>query len=452
MNRTYPTLLIVDDDAAQRSLLSSFLQGQGFSIASACSGEEALAMVESKAPAMLISDVRMPGISGLELLGRIHEKAQGLPVLLVTAYADVRDAVGAMRDGAVDYLEKPIDLDELLHCVCRTLGIPNGKSAAPSRQYTLPDGIVSQSANMNEVIRVVELVAPSETRVLITGESGTGKEVVADLIHLWSPRASGPFVKVNCAAIPETLLESELFGHEKGAFTGASRSRMGRFEEADNGVIFLDEISEMSPALQAKLLRVTQDGTFHHVGSNVERRTNARILAATNKNMEEEVKKGAFREDLFYRLNVIEIYVPPLRQRHADIPALAHLFASQFAEGKVRFSPVAMTALELYAWPGNVRELRNAMERAVLLSGSEVILPEHLPDRIRPPTSDIRSFGNTHDDDSRMENFERAIILHTLREHDYNRVKTAKALGISRRALTYKLRAYRDQGYAVDPE
>ncbi|GAF67262.1 unnamed protein product, partial [marine sediment metagenome] len=362
--------------------LQSFLSGQGLEIATASSGEEALSILVSQPIDMMITDVRMPGISGLEALRRAREKQPLLPVLLVTAYADIRDAVGAMRDGAVNYLEKPIDLDELLSSVRRAIG---GESAAAQEpildELKLPDNLVARSSPMRAVFRDAALVAPSETRILITGESGVGKEVVADRIHAWSPRAAGPLLKVNCAALPETLLESELFGHEKGAFTGAAGRRVGRFEEAGGGTILLDEIAEMSPALQAKLLQVTQDGTFQRVGSNEDRRSNARILASTNRNLEQEVEKGRFREDLFYRLNVMEIYVPPLRERQADILPLANLFAAQFISGRPRLSGTAAACLELYEWPGNVRELRNAMERAGLMARGDVIMPEHLPQR-----------------------------------------------------------------------
>ncbi len=444
-------LLIVDDDAAQRSLLTSFLKKQGFDVAAACSGEEALKWMEHDAPSMLISDVRMPGISGLDLLRCIRTDYPQLPVLLVTAYADVRDAVGAMRGGALDYLEKPIDLDELLAAVRDALGIIGDEPAVVDAPAALPEGVVARSEVMRDVVREIALVAPSDTRVLITGESGTGKEVAADLIHAWSPRAAGPFIKVNCAAIPETLLESELFGHERGAFTGATEQRIGRFEEADTGIILLDEIAEMSPALQAKLLRITQSGVFQRVGSNVERRSNARILAATNRDMDEAVAQGAFREDLFYRLNVIEIYLAPLRERVTDIPELAHQFAARFAKGKARFSPGAMAALEGYPWPGNIRELRNAMERAVLLARGGVILPEHLPARVLQNGCKNGAQTAPAENSERMEDVERDAILRALREHDYNRTETARALGISRRALTYKLRAYREQGYDVDP-
>jgi DNA-binding NtrC family response regulator len=296
----------------------------------------------------------------------------------------------------------------------------------------------------------VALVAPSDSRILITGESGVGKEVVTDLIHAWSPRASGPLIKVNCAALPETLLESELFGHEKGAFTGAVDRRVGRFEEATDGTILLDEVSEMSPGLQSKLLRITQDGTFQRVGSNEERKTNARILASTNRNLETEVQDGRFREDLFFRLNVIEIYVPPLRERPADVVPLANLFARQFSGGRPRFSPAVISCLEVYDWPGNVRELRNAMERANLMSRGEMILPEHLPKRVQKAGLDSDSTAGGVSSGNRMEEVERALILRTLRENDNNRTETARLLGISRRALIYKLRRYREQGYDVE--
>jgi DNA-binding NtrC family response regulator len=444
-------VLVVDDDPGQRSLLESFLGGQGFEITAAGSGEEALTVLDSAPFAMMISDVRMPGLSGLDLLRQTREKHSTLPVLLVTAYADIRDAVSAVRDGAVDYLEKPIDLDELLSSVRQAVGLVEPAQARIPDVLHLPDDVIAQSQLTREVFREAALVSPSETRVLITGESGVGKEVVADLIHAWSPRKSGPLVKVNCAAIPETLLESELFGHEKGAFTGASTHRIGRFEEASGGTILLDEVAEMSPALQAKFLRVTQDGTFQRVGSNAERRTDVRILAATNRNLEKEVEGGRFREDLFFRLNVIEVYVPPLRERTEDVLALANLFAARASGGNPRFSATAVSLLQTYAWPGNVRELQNAMERATLMARGEVILPEHLPKRIQgarlEPEQDAAQVQGT-----RMEEIERAAILQTLRENDFNRTETARVLGISRRALIYKLRRFAGQGYPVDPE
>lgn len=456
-----PRILIVDDDAGQRSLLDGFLHNQGFDTVAVASGEQALEILSREHIDMMISDVRMPGISGLETLRQARRKNAGLPVLLVTAYADIRDAVGAMRDGAVDYLAKPIDLDELLELVRKATGV-SGSGPAVFEQKRLPQGIIAESPAMQAVFREAALVAPSETRLLITGESGVGKEVVAEVIHSWSPRASGPLVKVNCAAIPETLLESELFGHEKGAFTGAVAQRIGRFELASNGTIFLDEIAEMSPHLQAKLLRVTQDGCFQRVGSNLELHTRARIIAATNRNLEEEVKKGRFREDLYYRLNVVEIYIPPLRERREDIIPLASRFLAELTQGRARFSPSVIECLEKYSWPGNVRELRNAMERAALLSRGELVLPEHLPARVRSAlhgsatsvylTATQQNAAAVSSETRSLEEIELEAIVKALQEHQYNRSETARALGISRRTLVYKLHRLRALGYKVDPD
>jgi DNA-binding NtrC family response regulator len=441
-----PRILIVDDDAGQRSLLDTFLRSQGFQTVVAESGERALEVLRAGNIQMMISDVRMPGLSGLETLRRARQENATLPVLLVTAYADIREAVGAMRDGAVNYLAKPIDLDELLACVQQATGITTPANVRPREGLALPGHVVAHSPLMQALFRDASLIAPSDTRVLITGESGTGKEVLADVIHAWSARASGPLVKVNCAAIPETLLESELFGHERGAFTGAHAQRIGRFEEANNGTIFLDEIAEMSPKLQAKLLRVTQDGRFQRVGSNREIHTNARILAATNRNLEQEVKSGRFREDLFYRLNVVELNVPPLRERREDILPLAAQFIAEFAKGRARFSESVAACLQNYAWPGNVRELRNAMERAVLLSRSELILPEHLPSRVRSAGEQPAAVPA-----EQLEEIEREAILQALRKHNFNRTETARALGISRRALLYKLQRFQKLGYNIGP-
>ena len=444
-----PRLLIVDDDAGQRSLLDSFLKTQGFDTVPVPSGERALEVLRAGDFNMMISDVRMPGISGLETLRRARQQHAVLPVLLVTAYADIREAVGAMRDGAVNYLAKPIDLDELLASVRQATGISKTAPMRFSEGKHLPGHIIAGSPLMQALFGDISLVAPSESRVLITGESGVGKEVLADVIHAWSTRASGPLVKVNCAAIPETLLESELFGHEKGAFTGAVAQRIGRFESASGGTIFLDEISEMSPQLQAKLLRVTQDGRFQRVGSNAEVHTDARILAASNRNMDDEVKVGRFREDLFYRLNVVELNVPPLRERPEDILLLATHFVTEMTKGRARLSPSGAESLERYAWPGNVRELRNAMERAALLSRGELILPEHLPARVRGAAAQVPVVELA--DAERLEEMERQAIVHALGKHNFNRTETAKALGISRRALIYKLQRLRELGCEVDP-
>jgi DNA-binding NtrC family response regulator len=447
-----PRILVVDDDPGQRSLLNSFLKSQGFETVVADSGEHALDALRNGKFSMMISDVRMPGLSGIETLRQARKEQIMVPVLLVTAFTDVRDAVAAMRDGAVNYLAKPIDLDELLASVQHATGIAR-PAPVQAEDKPLPEDVIARSPLMNSVFRDASLIAPSETRVLISGESGVGKEVLADVIHAWSSRAKGPMVKVNCAAIPETLLESELFGHEKGAFTGAHAQRIGRFEEAQDGTIFLDEVAEMSPQLQAKLLRVTQNGTFQRVGSNREIHTNARILAASNKNLEDEVKNGRFREDLFYRLNVVELNIPPLRERREDIVPLASRFISEFAKGKGRFSEAVGACLENYPWPGNVRELRNAMERAVLLVRGELILPTHLPTKVREAaaTQPAPAAPAAAPDPEQLEEIERTAILQALRKHDFNRTETAKALGISRRALIYKLQRFRNQGYATDP-
>ncbi|MDB6057962.1 MAG: Transcriptional regulatory protein ZraR, partial [Verrucomicrobiales bacterium] len=442
-----PRVLIVDDDASQRSLLDSFLGGQGFDTVAVESGERALDVLRKGGVDMMVSDVRMPGLSGIETLRLARQEHARLPVLLVTAFADIRQAVDAMRDGAVNYLPKPIDLDELLASVRHATGLAENAPRAFSGSRELPAHVIAESPLMQSVFRDIALIAPSESRVLITGESGVGKEVVADVIHLWSKRADGPLVKVNCAALPETLLESELFGHEKGSFTGASAQRIGRFEQANGGTIMLDEIAEMSPGLQAKLLRVTQNGSFQRIGSNTEIRSNARILAASNRNLEEEVKKSRFREDLFYRLNVVEMNIPPLRERPEDVLALAQKFIEELTQGRSRLSSAVGELLKNYSWPGNVRELHNAMERAALLSRGEMILPDHLPMRVRTsaepaPTPVI--------DEQKLDDIERAALLLTLKKHDYNRTETAKALGISRRALIYKLQRLRELGYQID--
>ena len=447
-NHDSPRILIVDDDPGQRSLLNTFLRSQGFETVTADSGQQALETLRTGKFDMMISDVRMPGLSGLETLRLARKEHATLPVLLVTAFTDVRDAVAAMRDGAVNYLAKPIDLDELLASIRQATGISESAPLRFNQEKPLPDFVVARSPLMQAVFRDASLIAPSETRVLITGESGVGKEIVADVIHAWSPRAAGPLVKVNCAAIPETLLESELFGHEKGSFTGAHAQRIGRFEQANEGTILLDEIAEMSSPLQAKLLRVTQDGCFQRVGSNREVHTNARILAASNRVLDDEVKAGRFREDLFYRLNVVELNVPPLRERREDILPLAGRFIEEFTSGRARFSDTVSACLERYPWPGNVRELRNAMERAVLLSRSELILPEHLPARVREAAR--LPAAAPAGDAQQLEEIERQAILQALRQHKSNRTETAKALGISRRALIYKLQRFRELGYSVE--
>jgi DNA-binding NtrC family response regulator len=442
-------ILIVDDDHAQRSLLETFLRSQDYPTQSAASGEAALQLLAEGKYAMMISDVRMPGMSGLETLRRVRQQHPDLPVLLVTAFADIRSAVIAMRDGAVNYLAKPIDLDELILTVRKATRTPAPAATVAAGKTQIPPDVITNSPLMTAVFRDAAVIAPSESRVLLTGESGVGKEVVADLIHAWSPRAAGPLVKINCAAIPENLLESELFGHEKGSFTGATQPRIGRFEEANGGTLLLDEIGELPMNLQAKLLRVIHDGTFRRIGSARDIRTDARVLAATNRDLEVEIAAGKFREDLFYRLNVIEIHIPSLRERPEDILPLATHFIGLFSRQKSRFSATVTAGLTRYRWPGNVRELKNAMERAALLSRGEIVLPEHLPARIMaaPPEAPT---GDTAEV-SRLAEIECEAILKALRKNNFNRTETAKELAISRRALTYKLLHMREQGIPIDP-
>ncbi len=438
MPEKHHTILIVDDEASQRKLLGGFLQSRGFQVTEAESGEAALESVRSSAPDMVLLDVRLPGMSGIDVLSEIRQFAPELPVLLITAYADLRQAVAAMKSGADDYLSKPIDLEELESAITDTLGNrdvqPPGALALPE----LPPGFVCDSLAMRNVVQTVAVVAPSNAPVLVLGESGVGKEVIAQLIHQWSPRSNGPMVAANCAGLPETLIESELFGHTKGAYTGAVDARQGFFRAADGGTLFLDEIGDLPLHLQPKLLRALETGQFTPVGSDTPVHVDTRLVAATNRDLAEAVAEGHFREDLYYRINVVELIVPPLRDRRDDILPLARQFAVQLAQGPVRLSPQALQCLLAYQWPGNVRELRNAIERACLLCRGDVILAEHLPPKIAACTAETTPAAES---EGRLSQVERATILATLAECQGNRTQTAKKLGISRRALIYKLRA-----------
>lgn len=436
MAETRPTILVVDDEPSQRKLLGGFLQSLGFDVQEAGSAEDALAMVRRSSPAMVLLDVRLPGISGIEALGEIRKLAPALPVLLITAYADLRQAVSAIKSGADDYLSKPIDLEELEAAVADTLG-----RRRPSRQNALPElppDFICESPAMRRVVETAAVVAPSPAPVLITGESGAGKEVVAQLIHRWSPRRDGPLVAANCAGLPESLIESELFGHTRGAFTGANEPRQGFFRAAEGGTLFLDEIGELPLHLQPKLLRALESGQITPVGSDAPVAVDTRLVAATNRDLGEAVVEGRFRDDLYYRINVVELAVPPLRERQEDILPLARKFAADFAGGPVRLSPQAVQCLLSYSWPGNVRELRNAIQRACLLARGDVILPEHLPPKVAAlaAAAPSREAGS-----GRLPQVERATILAVLEECHGNRTQAAKKLGISRRALIYKLRA-----------
>lgn len=437
MTPTSPTILVVDDERPQRELLGGFVRALGFQCREASSGEEALAVICDATPDMVLLDVRMPGMDGIETLAAIRKTAGDLPVLLITAHADLRQAVDAVKSGADDYLTKPVDLDELKAAIFDALGTAERTGdGAKSLLAELPPDLICESPAMRRVVETVAVVAPSDAPVLVMGDSGVGKEVVAQLIHRWSPRRDGPMVAANCAGLPETLIESELFGHAKGAFTGATASRQGFFRAAHHGTLFLDEIGELPLHLQPKLLRAVESGEVTPVGSDAPIEVDARLVAATNRDLAEAVAQGRFRDDLYYRLNVIELIVPPLSERHEDILPLARHFAAEFAGGPARLSPQATQCLLAHCWPGNVRELRNAIQRACLLCRGDVILPEHLPPKIAALVSQSTETASPR---GRLSQVERATILATLEECGGNRTHAARKLGISRRALIYKL-------------
>ena len=428
------TLMIVDDEPSQRKLIGGFFEAFGFTIIELESAEKMLDSLSRHAADMILLDVRLPKMSGIDALPRLREILPTVPVILITAYADVRQAVAAVKSGADDYLSKPIDLEELKVAVYDALGISTSESG--ESKVTVPDlpaDFIFGSRAMRQLVETVAVVAPSDAPILIQGPSGVGKELIAQLIHQWSPRASNPFVTTNCAGLSATLIESELFGHVKGAYTGASENRKGLFRSATGGSLFLDEIGEMPLEMQPKLLRALETRQVTPVGADRPVAVDTRVIAATNRNLGDEVKQGRFREDLFYRLNVVELIVPPLADRREDIIPLARNFANQFANRQVRMSPQASQAILTHRWNGNVRELRNAIQRACLLCQGDVILPEHLPTNVFAETATEGS------DMGRLSQVERATILATLEECDGNRTRAAKKLGISRRALIYKL-------------
>jgi DNA-binding NtrC family response regulator len=431
-------ILIVDDDAAQRLLLGDFLHALGFRTAESESAEAALKRIGRDPPDLILLDVRLPGISGIAALAEIRKMATHLPVLLITAHGDLRQAVEAIKNGADDYLLKPLDLDELEVAVVEALGMRSEPRADRPVLGDLPPGFIAESLAMRRVLETAAVVAPSTAPVLILGPSGAGKEVMARLIHRWSPRAAGPLVAANCAGLPETLIESELFGHTKGAYTGADAARQGFFRAAHEGTLFLDEIGELPLHLQPKLLRAVESGQITPVGSDTPVEIDVRLVAATNRDLAEAVAAGHFRDDLYYRINVVELIIPPLAERSEDLLPLVSRFAKEFAGGPIRLSPQAAQSLLAYSWPGNVRELRNAIQRACLLCRGDVILPEHLPPKIADAAA---SSVQSETPPGRLPQVERATILATLEECGGNRTQAAKKLGISRRSLIYKLRA-----------
>ena len=427
-------IAVVDDERGQRQLLDNALQRAGFATNLCKNGEEGLAAADQCD--LMLLDVRMPGMTGLEVLEKVKEAHPTLPVILLTAFIDVRDAVSAMKTGALDYLEKPVDLDELVAAVDDALGC-TGRSVTDDDAIALPSSVAAESPAMMQVFKQAARAAATDATILILGESGTGKQVVVDFIQERSPRAGAPFLTVNCGAIPEHLVESELFGHEKGAFTGADAQRIGRFEEANGGTLFLDEIGELPLSLQPAFLRVLEAGAFCRVGGNREFTVDVRVIAATNRDIEEEVKRGGFREDLYYRLNVFPLSIPPLRERPDDILPLVDLFLKPHRK---RLAPAAERTVMAYDWPGNVRELRNALERATIMSDGSLILPSDLPSHMQETRQTSRAPGSVLVGD--MQEIQRQAILEALEKTGGNKTKAAKLLGISRRNLIYKLRDY----------
>jgi DNA-binding NtrC family response regulator len=436
--------LIVDDDAQLRQNLARRFQREGWSVTEAVNGTEAIALAERKRFDVALLDLHLPDRTGIVLLEQIKAVQPELEAIMLTAHSSMETAIEAMKRGAYDYLTKPFHLPDLeVHlqkayekvCLARRERQWSGQLAYESPRYRL----VGSSPAMKRVVQLIEKVAPTDATALVRGPSGTGKELVARAIHLNSPRRDRPMVTINCAALQESLLESELFGHEKGAFTGAVAAKPGLVELAEGGTLFIDEIGEMAPGLQAKLLRVLEDGHYRRVGGTQEAHADVRVVAATNRALEEGIKEGKFREDLFYRLNVITFTLPPLRERREDIPELVEHFLTTRTVGSVRcrVHPDAMKALEQYDWPGNIRELANVLERAQILAEEHIITRDDLPEVLAGASSSSGAQAATGNP-RHLEEVERRHVQEVLREEKGNKLHAAKALGISRRAL-YRL-------------
>ncbi len=443
-------ILVVDDDRNICKVLKGMLEETGMTVLTAHDVENAIATIEGRVVDLIITDLKMPGKDGMDLLALMRQQRPAIPVIMITGHGSIETAVEAMKKGAFDFVTKPFDEDELLNVIKKALAESRKNSELISSYFSEEDpslyNIIGRSDAMKELLRIVRKTAATDSTVLITGETGVGKELIARAIHTGSSRRNQPFVKVNCAAIPDHLLESELFGYEKGAFTGAVTSKPGRFEIAHKGTLFLDEIGDMPLHLQAKLLSVLQDRTFERVGGVKTIRVDIRVLAATNKDLQEASHAGSFRQELFYRLNVVPFHIPPLRERIDDLGPLAEYFLDKFRskhrKSIVLISPEVLTAFRAYAWPGNIRELENVMERMVVMSDADTLVPELLPSEIR---------GITRADESssfrgRVENVcritEKQMIIDALQKTDQNRTRAAKLLGISRRTLQNKIKEY----------
>jgi len=442
-----PTVLIVEDEAKMRRLLELNLGEDGFTTLSAGDAETGLKFLRSETVDLVVTDLKLPGMGGLDFLQQVKQMNPGLPVIVMTAYGSVETAVDAMKSGASDYVLKPFSLAEMRLVIRKELDVQQLRQEnrdlreALGQRYQHPN-VVAQSAKMQEVLATVERIAPTNTTVLLGGESGVGKDLIARAIHEKSRRASGPFIKINSTAIPETLIESELFGYEKGAFTGATTSKPGKFELADKGTLFLDEIGDVPPATQVKLLRVLQERDFERLGGTRTVKIDVRLIAATNRDLRAALEEGTFREDLYYRLNVVPIDIAPLRERKEDIPELVNLFIKRFSADSVKsvtgIAPEALRILLAYHWPGNVRELQNVIERACALATGSVLEPSDIRlDALRPkPDAGSANFlppGMT------LEQWEDEMIREALRRSGGNKSQAARLLGLSRNALRYRL-------------
>jgi two-component system NtrC family response regulator len=448
-----PKILIAEDEKTQRELLEGFLKKEGFTVEAVTNGREVLQRLGQNFFDVAVVDYKMPDLDGLQTLREIRRLYPDLPVLMMTAYGTVETAVASMKEGALDYLTKPIDLEELLLILQKVIERSNlirenqELKARLQERYTSAN-IIYGSPGMEEVMGLVARVAPSQATVLIRGESGTGKELIANAIHFASHRSEKAFVKVSCSAIPETLLEGELFGHEKGAFTGATQRRVGRFEEAEGGTLFLDEIGDLSPGTQVKLLRILQEKEFQRLGSNQTFKSDVRVITATHQNLEETIRKGLFREDLYYRLNVITIHLPPLRERKEDISLLIDHFLKKYSKINQKsisdVSKEGRTLLLRYAYPGNVRELENIIERAVVLCRGEVITTQDLPFHLKEgqPEHPWEAEKKAKTLPESLEEIERDLIIKALHQHQGVQTRAAESLGISERVLRYKIKKY----------
>ncbi|MBW1972389.1 MAG: sigma-54-dependent Fis family transcriptional regulator [Deltaproteobacteria bacterium] len=453
MNKEKIRILVVDDEASHRLMLRAILK-EDYEIFESKDGEDAIKKVEESYFDVVLLDLKMEPVDGITALSAIKKIAPMMPVIMMTAYGDIKSAVEALKLGAYDYITKPLDIDSLKHIIKNAIEYYRSKKEnillkeRLKEHFSFPK-IIANSAAMIKVFDTVQMVAPTDVTVLILGESGTGKELIANAIHQLSQRKDGPFVKVNCAAIPETLLEAEMFGYVRGAFTGASTKREGRFSLANKGTIFLDEIGDMPISTQAKLLRVIQEREFEPLGSSNSIKVDVRIIAATNKDLKKEIKEGKFREDLYYRLSVVEIDVPPLRERKEDIPILAHHFLNEASKrNKInvkQFEPLAMDLLIRYNWPGNIRELENLIERGVVLSKGEFFTHDLLPPNLKEESEKTQNIAPNLL--MPLKEVEKQLIINALKKTSGNKTKAAQILGITRKTLFNKIKEHKIKAF-----